>query len=585
MKTWLIAEPAPTEAKTTLPNLHPVALGLLWNRGVRTPEAMERFLNPDWVRDTHDPAIFKNMPAAVARVFKALEEGEFIAVHGDYDADGVCGSTVLLSTLRDIIRSLPLSEGESGGGGSFDERISCYIPHREKEGYGVSIATMELLSEERGVSLVITVDCGISNKPAIDRGLELGMDTIVCDHHAMPETLPEGAILLHPQVPGEDYPNKNLCGTGVAFKLASALIIEARKRGANLPEGYEKWLLDLVAIATVTDVMPLTGENRVLERYGLKVLNKTKRPGLKALIEVAGGKPGELDTYSIGFQIGPRLNAAGRMEHAKLALELLLEEDPAEAAMKAQGLQETNVARQKVSEDMYQEAKAMVGELGERRAIIVWKEGWIAGIVGLVAGKLVNDFSRPVYVVGREGDKFVGSGRTAGGFDVTAALHVASAHLDRFGGHPQACGFSVHGEEKFFEACKVIEAHAMDVLKPEHLIPTLKIDAAVELEEMDFELLGALESFEPFGEKNPRPVFAAMNIEVSYAEPMGAEGKHLRITAKSPRGKICKFIGWRIGDRAAEFKPGTRADVAFELEVNEWKGRRDLQFKIIDIRL
>ncbi len=575
MKTWHVAESAPPEAKTTLPNLHPVALGLLWNRGVRTQEAMEQFLNPDWVRDTHDPAIFKNMEAAVARVFRALEEGEFIAVHGDYDADGVCGSTVLLSTLRDLCNSM-----------GFDyENISGYIPHREKEGYGVSIATMELLSEERGVSLVITVDCGISNKPAIDRGLELGMDTIVCDHHAMPETLPVGAILLHPQVPGEDYPNKNLCGTGVAFKLASALIIEARNRGANLPEGYEKWLLDLVAIATVTDVMPLTGENRVLERFGLKVLNKTKRPGLKALIEVAGGKPGELDTYSIGFQIGPRLNAAGRMEHAKLALELLLEEDVVEAATKAQGLHETNIARQKVSEDMYQEAKAMVGELGDRKAIIVWKEGWLAGLVGLVAGKLVNDFSRPVYVVGREGDKFVGSGRTAGGFDVTAALHVASAHLDRFGGHPQACGFSVHGEEKFFEACKVIEAHAMEVLKAEHLIPTLKIDAAVELEEMDFALLGALESFEPFGEKNPRPVFAAMNIDVAYAEPMGAEGKHLRITAKSPRGKIAKFIGWRIGDRAAELKPGTRVDIAFELEVNEWKGRRDLQMKIVDIQI
>src|SRR3989339_234637 len=277
-KRWDIAEPVTDSFRKQFAEMHPGLLQLIWNRGLRTQEEVDLFLSPDWSRDVHAPALFSQMSAAVARTFQALERGEVITVHGDYDADGVCGSAVIMVTLRDLCRAF-----------GFDEsKITSFIPDREKDGYGMSVATMEHLHAHERTGLVMTVDCGISNKPAIERGRELGIDTIVCDHHVMPFALPESAILIHPLVPGETYPNKSLCGTGLAFKLACGLLEEARRRGAALPEGHEKWLLDLVAIATVTDVMPLLGENRLLETFGLLVLNKTRRVGLRKLIEIAG---------------------------------------------------------------------------------------------------------------------------------------------------------------------------------------------------------------------------------------------------------------------------------------------------------
>lgn len=574
-KTWRVAETVADEVKQQFPEIHPAVLQLLWNRGLRTQEAIDVFLSPDWSRDVFASSLFLNMPTAVARVFRALESGEVITVHGDYDADGVCGSAVLVSTLRDLSRRL-----------GFDPaKITFYLPHREKEGYGFSPSTIEHLHEHEHTKLVITVDCGISNKPAIDRGHELGIDTIVCDHHTMPEALPQTAILIHPLVPGETYPNKTLCGTGVAFKLASALIEEARRRGVEIPEGYEKWLLDLVAIATVTDVMPLIGENRALETYGLLVLNKTKRVGLRKLIEVAGGKFGALDTFSVGFQIGPRINAAGRMTHANAALYLLLEEDEAKAAVLAQELQRTNVDRQKASEAMYQAARAQIGDPGPRKLLVAVQEGWSAGLVGLVASKLVSEHHRPVLVIGKDGDAYVGSGRSVHGFNITSALHAAEGFLDKFGGHPQACGFSTHGEDRLREALVRMEAFAHETITDLMLEPVRMMDAELPLDELDWQLFETLERFAPFGEGNPRPVFIASRLTVLGMDVVGEGGKHLRLTVLSERGKLFKTIGFKMGDWLNRLKLGMKVDVAYEVGVNEWNGRRELQCKLLDLRL
>lgn len=573
-KRWIIPESAPQVFREEFPEISSVALQLLWNRGITTQESIDLFLGPDWSRDTFSPDLFLHMEVAVARTFQSLEAREGITVHGDYDADGVCGSAVLLSTLRYIARAFGYSE----------ERLNSYIPHREKEGYGFSVATAEHLAKNDGTKLVITVDCGISNKPAIDRAKELGIDTIVCDHHTMPAELPESAILIHPLVPGETYPNKHLCGTGVAFKLASALIIEARKRGADFPEGYEKWLLDLVAIATVTDVMPLTGENRVLETYGLRVLNKTRRPGLKALMEIAGVEEGSVDTTAIGFRIGPRLNAAGRMRHASEALELLLAEDVPEAARCAENLQSANTARQKASDEMYREAKAIIDAAPIDDVIIVWKEGWSAGLVGLVAGKLVGDYGRPTYVVGEENGHFVGSGRTVEGFDVTAALHAASAHLDRFGGHPQACGFSVTSREKFDLACAAMRAYAADILKTLDLTPALRAEGELTLDEVDWSTYDTCQQMAPFGEANPHPVFVFRRVVVLRAESMGADGKHLRLLLRASNGKTIRAVGFGFGAHAMTLKPGDAIDFLAELSLNEWNGNRELQLRVVDIQ-
>lgn len=580
-QVWQVADPVPAPAAAQFPAYPPALLQLLWNRGLRTQEAMDAYLAPDWNRDTFPPSLFRNMDAAVSRVFDALSKGDMIAVHGDYDADGVSGSAVLLTAMRDICRSLV----SPNGGAAYDEKkLTFYLPHREKEGYGVAIPTVETLVRERNAKLMITVDCGISNKPAIDRAKELGMDTIVCDHHTMPAELPERAILIHPLVPGETYPNKHLCGTGVAFKLASALIHEARKRGGTLPDGYEKWLLDLVAIATVTDVMPLVGENRALEAYGLKVLNKTRRLGLKKLLELAGSK-GPVDTTTIGFQIGPRLNAAGRMEHASGALELLLAEDDLAAAHFANHLQEANEARQEASERMYQAAKASIGDAGDQKLIIAAGEGWSPGLVGLVASKLVNDYRRPVLVVGHENGHHVGSGRSVPGYDITATVRAAAEHMDKFGGHPQACGFSVTGADKFALASQAMRAYAELNLTAEQMVPTLAVDAEIALEDADWALLEHLEKLQPFGEGNRPPVFCARGLLVSGVDPVGADGKHLRLAVRSPRGKIVRMIGFRFGHLLGTLRLGQTVDVAFELGVNEWNGRRDIQFKITDLKL
>ncbi|MEI6511524.1 MAG: single-stranded-DNA-specific exonuclease RecJ [Candidatus Uhrbacteria bacterium] len=609
-KTWVIADLVPEDARREFADVHPVVLQLLWNRGVRLREQMGVFLSPDWNRDVHSPSLFRNMPEAVARVFKAMENGEVITVHGDYDADGVCGSAVLISTLREICRAF-----------GFDEtKTTSFIPDREKDGYGVSPKTVDHLHEHDKTGLIITVDCGISNKPAIDRAKELGIDTIVCDHHAMPAELPTAAILIHPQVPGETYPNKSLCGTGVAFKLACGLIEEARRReadgrtdgapkfpgtlvplgetvatstpngtevpGNSIPVGHEKWLLDLVAIATVTDVMPLTGENRTLETFGLVVLNKTRRPGLRALVDVAGGKFGLLDTFSIGFQIGPRINAAGRMNHASAALSVLLEEDEMKAVVLAGELNDANIARQKASEAMYQEALAQVGEIGDRKLIIAVGNGWPAGLVGLVAGKLVNLYGRPTYVVGKnEEGKYVGSGRSVEGFDVTECLKSAANHLDKFGGHPQACGFSVTGPKKFMEAVVAMNAYAETTLAGRDLAPTLKIDAAVDVGDANWALLDELNKFSPCGEGNPKPVFVADDLTVSQIATMGADGKHLRLTALSKNGKLAKMVAFGFGEWAAKLKVGDAFRAAFEIGMNEWNGNKELQMRIVDLKV
>lgn len=568
-KRWVVADPLPDEARGQYPELHPIIAQILWNRGLRSQAEVDLFLSPDWSRDVLSPFDFKQMPQAIDRIFAALEKRENITVHGDYDADGVCGSTVLMSTLREIIRQLPSTVHAS---------TSVFLPHREKDGYGLSVKTVEHLHEHEGTKLIITVDCGISNNEAIARAKELGIDVIVCDHHQMPLQLPSEAILLHPLVPGETFANKKLCGTGVAFKLACALITQARTRyGVKLES--EKWLLDLVAIATVTDVMPLVGENRLLEQFGLLVLNKTKRPGLQALLSVAGleGKP--LDTWSIGFQIGPRINAAGRMNHANAAFNLLMCEDPAEAEQLALGLNQSNAERQQASDEVYRQAKAQIGEVGTRKILFAIGP-WSVGLAGLVAGKLMNDYGLPVFVICEQGDgRFAGSGRSMHGFDVAEAMKQAAEHLERFGGHPQACGMSCQSRERLDSFIGQMSVLAESYFAGRDITPALSIDAELALPTINWWLIEALAALEPFGEGNPRPVFATRELVVSAVDAVGVEAKHLRLTAN---GK--KFIGFRFGDWLSKIKVGDKIDLAYEAGVNEWNGNREIQLRIIDIK-
>jgi len=501
---WKIAEPIGEELKNKFPEIDPVILQLLVNRGIKTQEQIDEFLYPDYSQDIHDPFLFLDMEKAVERVFRAVEKKEKIIVHGDYDADGVCSALVMVSTLLTL-----------------GAETQVYIPHRELEGYGLNMQTVEELGKN-GVKLIITTDCGISNRKEIKRAAELGIDVIITDHHAEPPELPEAAYaIIDPHLKREHYPFKELSGAGVAFKLVQAILksqkvkkSKSKKAGIQDPEAFEKWLLDLVAIATITDIMPLLGENRTLVKYGLLVLNKTQRIGLKKLIESLGlNKNKDLDARNVAFQIGPRLNAAGRIDHANQAYELLKTDDENEVDDLVSVLNKTNESRQSLSERVTAEVKAQIGEdIGDENFLFALGEGWPVGIVGLVAGKIADKFSRPTFVMTEKDGKIMGSGRSIPEFDIMEALRSVKELLSHYGGHAGACGFTLKDKKdlkKFKNAVKKLAKKKLDGLE---LAPTLNIDAEVKLEKINWELFGLLEKFAPFGKANERPRYLGRGL-------------------------------------------------------------------------
>lgn len=570
-REWKVQAPVP-EAVQTLPSVHPIVAGLLWQRGVRTAEEAIRFLEPDYDRDIHDPFLFSQMEQAVSRIFHALETNEYITIHGDYDADGVTGSAVLMTTLREIAQAL--------GSAAI---IDFYVPHREKEGYGLHNETVGVLAL-RGTKLIITVDCGIANREAIAVAKERGMDTVVVDHHEFPPELPE-AILIHPLLPGERYPFPFLAAVGVSWKAACALLRRARERGLMVSPHLEKWLLDLVAIATVTDVMPLVGENRVLEYYGLKVLAKTRRLGLQKLYVAAGIKPEKITTTTVGFQIGPRINAAGRMEHADAAFRLLMAEDVREAETLAAKLHGQNIERQEATKQMLEEARRQVLTRREDRLLWAVADGWPAGLVGLVAGKLAQEFARPVLIMGRVGDRVVGSGRSIPGFHITRALREVGECLERFGGHPQACGFTIVGEENLTRFTERVVTIANERLAGQVLKPMLYVDGELALADLNWDFVNQIVGLAPHGEQNPLPRFLTSDLEVLQADVMGESGRHFRLTLGDSDGRKQKFVAFGMGNRALEFVRGSRVNVVYEVGINEWNGSQEIQCKVTDIRL
>lgn len=551
---------------------YPLALAsIFYNRNIKTKEEAEVYLKPDFARDTHDPFLFKNMNVAVDRIFKALKNSENIVIYGDYDADGVTGSAVILSTLKHLVQA-----------GGYEEHLSYYIPHRENEGYGLRVEAVEQLARD-GANLIITVDCGIGCAVEIARAKELGIDAIVVDHHEIPANIPE-AIILHPRVEGETYPFKYLAAVGVSFKLACGLYARAREMGLAIDVGAEKWLLDLVSIATVTDVVPLVGENRTLEKWGLVVLKKSRRHGLKMILEQAGVKTERIDTTTIGFVIGPRLNAASRMEHGKLALEALLTENVESAMAAVAKLNELNQARQKVTETIYRQAKIMLEEKWSISPVhIVAGADWSAGIVGLIAGKLMNESGRPTFVFGRIGDRYVGSGRSIPGCNVVTGMELARAHLFRFGGHAQACGLTIDGEENFLAFAKIMEDYVATTLASSDLGPTLDITAKLRPVDLNWNLVNLVESCAPFGEGNPKPYFVLACVELRQKNLVGKTGDHVR--AYLGDGALSHWcIGFGMKDEFEKFAIGAKLDVVVELGSDLWNGERKISIKMVDLR-
>ena len=546
---------------------------LLANRNV-AEASFDMFLYPDWERDTYSPAGFTNMKAAVKRIFWALETGQKIVIHGDYDADGVCGSTVLFTTLREICERMNMAFN-----------VEVFLPDREHDGYGVAMHTIERLALE-GVKLLITVDCGIANGLELARAHELGLEVVICDHHQMGEHYPDKAIVLHPLAPGETYENKVLCGTGVAFKLASGLIEEARSRQASFPVGHEKWLLDLVAIATVTDVVPLLGENRTLEYYGLKVLQRTRRPGIKAILKTAGTELAAVDTQAIGFRLGPRLNAAGRLASARFAFEALAAQTEDEASLAALKLEQLNRERQQVFAGAYEEAKVLVDQLkDESTVLVVHGDTWLPGIVGLIAGRLVSDYGLPAFAFAKVGKNYVGSGRSLGGLHLVQAMETCGDIFVKRGGHPQACGLTLASLEHVNDFRNKINSFATKHFGVAGVKDILNIDLELPFNQVTWDMYNDIQKCAPFGEGNRPPVFAVRDVRVIGADTMGTSGSHLRLTVVPPEGGMHKLVGFGFGSLAKKIPLGSAINVAYEVEVNEWKGNKDLQFRIVDVQI
>lgn len=561
-KKWKVAEGIEEELKNKFPEINSVVLQLLVNRDLTTQEKIDEFLYPDYSRDQNSPDKFKDLDKALERIDQALKNKEKVVVHGDYDADGV-SSTCL---MKEVLEAIGIKD------------LEIYIPHRETEGYGLNPDTIKRFVEDK-VDLVVTVDCGIANHEEIKQAKDNGIDIIVTDHHHEPLDIPDKAVaILDSAIESETYPFKSLSGAGVAFKLAQALV-----KKYDLGEGFEKWLLDLVAISTVADCMPLLGENRTLVKYGLIVLNKTKRVGVKKLLASCGNNFSEVDAQIIGFRLGPRLNAAGRLDHANTAYQLLATNDEAEADDLVKQLNESNAKRQKITGQMIKQSENQIEQHKDKPAIFAFNEDWSIGVLGLVAGKVADEKNKPTFVVTENNGEISGSGRSIKELNIIETIQECEEFLARFGGHAQACGFTLKPDADYEAFKEKFSGLVEKKLKGKDLRKELNIEAELELKDLNWELMNELEKFKPFGEANHKPKFLLKNVAVSDWQLVGKNNDHLRmVVAKDSIVKQC--IGFGFGKIANDLQRGLPIDMVFELDINEWNGSRELQIQIIDIK-
>jgi len=516
---------------------------VLVRRGLDDVDAARAFLAAEPPR--HDPLALGDMRRAVERIRAAIAAGERICVHGDYDVDGISATAVAVLVLR-----------EAGA------NVEWRLPSRFEEGYGLAAETIEQLAEQ-GVDLVLTVDCGITAVDEIARALELGLDVVVTDHHRPGETLPDCPVVA---TRPSEYPCPDLCGTGVVFTLARALLGDEHPVVARV--------LDLVALATIADVVPLVDENRALAAAGLRALARTSRPGLKALMQTARVDPAAVDATAVAFRLAPRINAAGRLGRPDLALELLLTDDPAVARELAGTLEDLNRERQAVEERILREAVARVASLPAerqaRRGYVLWDEGWHEGVIGIVASRLVERFHRPVVLIARSGEAWKGSGRSIADFDLHAGLAACASHLGRFGGHRAAAGLSIETDrlEAFAEA---FGEHADGALGDVDLRPTTLVDAIVPAGALTLDLAQELDRLAPFGLGNPEPTLLVAGVEATGASAVG-EGKHLRFRVRQHGRDGGSAIAFGLGAQLDRLEDEARFDVAFRLKENRWNG-------------
>jgi single-stranded-DNA-specific exonuclease len=555
---------------------------ILTARGL-TGRARDAFLNPSYDAK-HDPFLLPDMEKAVARLAAAHDKQEKITIYGDYDIDGLTATTVLLDAL------------ESFG----FENIDAFIPNRFVEGYGLTVDAVERIAE-MGAQLIITVDCGSLSEKEIVRANELGVDVIVTDHHNVAPVQPPAVAVINPKRLLADYPDEydnyslkpdskkqgtiypflDLAGVGVAFKLVQAL----QTKLDGLPEGQEKWLLDLVALGTVCDVVTLVDENRANVYWGLKVMAKAHRPGLKALMAVAGVEPEKVNARSLGFGLGPRMNAAGRLETAQYSLDMLRASDPMEALDKAQQLDALNVARRTDQDKILKAAIIQAEQYKNDDVLVVSSPGWNHGIIGIVAAKLLEKYKKPTYVLEEMGDEAKGSARSYGDFSAADAIRAADDIITKGGGHKLAAGVTLPTANIAAFRARINEFYKSQKLFDQAKLLLPKADVSVErLAVISEELLEQLSLLEPFGNGNPEPVLYAENLLVTNQRRMGSEAQHVKLELQDTSGHAMQFLAFS----APEYffvEPGEYVNVWFQPIVNEWMGRRSTEGRLLHLEL
>ena len=555
---------AVTAALTRELQIDPVIARLLVDRGLTTPETAHRFLNPT-VDHLHDPFLMTDLPVGVDRLLAAIERGERIAVHGDYDVDGVT-STVILRRLIELL------------GGD----VVHFIPERLRDGYGLQPEAIDRL-HERNVRVIISVDCGIRSQEAAARAKELGVDLVITDHHEPGASLPPALAVINPRRPDCAYPDKDLAGVGVTLKVAHALCLKTDRM---------RWLpgfLKLAAIGTVADMVPLRGENRVIAKLGLDRLTRGPHTiGLQALLDASGVSGKKIGSYEIGFMVAPRVNAAGRMSTPDLATRLLLavdEEGRTEATTLAEQLDAENARRRAEEAEILSDARRRIAadpEVGAHNILVIWGEGWHRGVIGIVASKLVEQFCRPVIVLSVEGEVAHGSGRSIPGFNLLAALERCADLFERFGGHRQAAGLVID-TDRLVDFRRRIGDVADDQLGPEDLTPKLTIDAPLSLPAITGPLLEGLSALEPFGSGNPRPVFHADAVAIVDG-PHTLKERHLRMTVQQGRSRF-RAVAWGAAAHAEYIRARrTALSLAFSLTENTYRGDTFIELSVADVQ-
>ena len=553
-------DPEKVESLCNSLDVDPVIATLLIQRGIETFDQAKEFFRPQ-LSDLHDPMLMKDMDRAVARIEQAISEEENILIYGDYDVDGTTSVALLSSYLR-----------------SYYPNVSTYIPDRYEEGYGVSFMGIDFAADN-DFSLIIALDCGIKAIDKVEYASGKGIDFIICDHHRPGEVLPAAVAVLDPKRLDCNYPYKELCGCGVGFKLVQAL---ASNRGLSIEDLL--LYLDLVVTAIGADIVPITGENRVLAYYGLKVINSNPRPGFKAIIKQLKKK--SLNITDVVFIIAPRINAAGRMKHGNHAVSLLIETDLAKAGEFAGEIEEFNNERRDTDKLITEEALKQITENKEEKRLttVVYNENWHKGVIGIVASRLTETYYRPTLVFTKSGEKLAASARSVRGFDVYNALEGCADHIEQFGGHMYAAGLTLT-EDNYPAFKERFERVVSDTIDPLLLTPELRIDARIDLAEINPRFYRILKQFAPFGPGNQNTVFMSENVmDTGAGKCVGSDKSHLRLVVRQGNSRPLTGIGFGLGTKEAIACSGKPFKIAYSLDENEWQGIVNLQLRIKDIK-